>query len=182
HHLLLDGWSFPLLLREFSEAYDAHWAKRAPVLPPARPYSCYLAWLRQRDLAREEVFWRGELRGFATPTPLNIGRPDTEGSDYATAQVLLSAEETGRLRAASRNLGVTLNTLVQGAYAIVVSRYSGLNDVVFGISVAGRPADLPGVETIVGLFTNTLPLRVFVPAGMEVDSWLRELQERQLTL
>jgi surfactin family lipopeptide synthetase C len=182
HHLLLDGWSFPLLLREFSEAYDAHCAKRAPVLPPARPYSCYLAWLRQRDLARAEVFWRQELRGFATPTPLNIGRPHGEGSDYATAQVLLSAEETERLRAASRNLSVTLNTLVQGAYAIVLSRYSGLYDVVFGISVAGRPANLPGVETIVGLFTNTLPLRVFLPAETEVASWLRGLQERQLTL
>jgi amino acid adenylation domain-containing protein/non-ribosomal peptide synthase protein (TIGR01720 family) len=182
HHLLLDGWSFPLLLREFSEAYDAHCARRAPVLPPARPYSCYLAWLRQRDLARAEVFWREELRGFATPTPLNFRRPDREGSDYATAQVLLSTEQTERLRAASRKLNVTLNTLVQGAYAIVLSRYSGLDDVVFGISVAGRPADLPGVETIVGLFTNTLPLRVFVPAEAEVASWLRSLQERQLTL
>jgi amino acid adenylation domain-containing protein/non-ribosomal peptide synthase protein (TIGR01720 family) len=182
HHLLLDGWSFPVLLREFSEAYDALCAGRAPALPPARPYSSYLAWLQRRDPERAEVFWREELRGFAAPTPLSVTRPGRGGSDYDTAQLLLSAEETERLRVTCRNLSVTLNTLLQGAYAIVLNRYSGVNDVVFGISVSGRPADLPGVETIVGLFTNTLPLRVSVPAEAEVAPWLRALQERLLTL
>src|SRR5271166_2802 len=182
HHLLLDGWSFPLLLREFSEAYDSFCANRTPALRPARPYSSYLAWLRRRDATRAEIFWREGLRGFIAPTPLSIVRPRRGGGDYAVAEVLLSQEETQRLRAAARELRVTLNTLLQGAYAVLLNRYSGVDDVVFGISVAGRPPDLPGVETIVGLFTNTLPLRVSVPAEAKVAPWLRGLQERQLAL
>ena len=182
HHLLLDGWSFPLLLREFSEAYDSFCASRTPVLRPARPYSSYLAWLRQLDAKRAEVFWREELRGFTAQTQLSVARPGRRGGDYATEEAFLSQEETQRLRSASREMRVTLNTLLQGAYAVLLNRYSGVDDVVFGISVAGRPADLPGVETIVGLFTNTLPFRASVRAEAEVAGWLRGLHERQLAL
>jgi len=182
HHLLLDGWSFPLLLREFGVAYGAFSAGSVPALPPARPFGSYLQWLQKRDAAPDENFWREQLRGFAVPTPLTIDRPGKVGSDFEVIDFALDETDTARLQQIARDLQVTLNTLSQGAYALMLSRYASTDDVVFGVTVSGRPADLPGVENIVGLFVNTLPLRVPVPDDAEAGPWLQALQERQLAL
>ena len=182
HHLLLDGWSFPLLLREFGLAYGAFSTGVTPALPPARPFGAYLQWLQQRDGSQDERFWREQLRGFAVPTPLTVDRPGRGGSDYEVIDFAIDEADTARLQQIAREHQVTMNTLSQGAYALVLARYARTDDVVFGVTVSGRPAELPGVENIVGLFINTLPLRVAVPDNAEAGPWLRALQERQLAL
>jgi len=182
HHLLLDGWSFPLLLREFGLAYAAFSTGKAPELPPARPFGSYLQWLQKRDASRDEQFWRAQLQGFSVPTPLTVDHPAQGAADYEVIDFALDEAVTARLQQAARDHQVTLSTVCQGAYALVLSRYATTEDVVFGITVSGRPPELPGVENIVGLFINTLPLRITLSDTDEAGPWLRALQEKQLAL
>ena len=179
-HALLDRWSRFLILEE-AMANDERLSRgeRAP-LEPARPYGSYIAWLREQDPGAAETFWRKTLRGFEKPTILEVGsggeaRPP-EG--FVEQRTVLGEEATARVSAFGRSHGLTLNTLVQGAWSILVSRYSGETDVLTGATVAGRPPDLPDVESIVGLFINTLPVRVAVSPGDRLVPWLRNLQER----
>ncbi|HKV06574.1 MAG TPA: amino acid adenylation domain-containing protein [Thermoanaerobaculia bacterium] len=182
HHILLDGWSVPLLLRELSALY----ASGDPAaLPPVRPYRDYIAWLQRQDRTRAEAFWRQTLAGFSTPTPLGIDRPvpaGAGGTDFAEETSSLPADATAALQAFAARQKVTLNTICLGAWALLLARYSGEEDVVFGAVVSGRPAELPEVESILGLFINTLPVRVRVPETEPAAAWLRSLQARQLEL
>ncbi|HEX5758391.1 MAG TPA: condensation domain-containing protein, partial [Thermoanaerobaculia bacterium] len=180
HHLILDGWSVSLVLGEVAAAYESLSRCCEPDLVPARPYRDYIVWLRRQDLALAEEHWRRVLRGFTSPTPLP---PDPDPAQLpdgrpraAAQQVRLSAAATTALTAAGRRAGVTLNTLVQGAWAVLLSRYSGQSDVVFGAAVLGRPADLPGANSIVGLFINTLLVRVDAATDAAVGAWLQQLQ------
>ena len=187
HHILLDGWSFPLLLREFGDAYRAYCEGAIPRFAPVRPYSTYVAWLKAQDAAAAESFWRNEMRGFTEPTPLPLehargDRPHHAADGHRDATNVLSAADTDLLQASARESGVTLNTFVQGAWALVLSRYSGSADIVFGATVAGRPPELADVENIVGLFINTVPLRVQVPADARATAWLAALQDHQLAV
>ncbi len=181
--LLLDGWSNPLILREVFAYYEAYRAGRTPQLPAPRPYQDYIRWLQRQDMGRAEAFWRGVLAGFRAPTPLGVDRasapPGEDAEGFEEQRMMLSAETTAALQALARKHGLTLNTLAQGAWALLLGRYSGEEDVLFGGVVSGRPAELAGSETMVGLFINTLPVRVRVPAAARVLPWLRELQEAQ---
>ena len=183
HHLLLDGWSVSLLLNEVLAFYEAYCRGRELRLERPRPYRDYIAWLQQQDLAQAEGFWREALRGITAPTPLGVGR-DVGGREraprYAEQRLELSAAVTGGLRALAREHRLTLNALVQGAWALLLSRYSGEEKVVFGATVSGRPAGLVGVEAMVGLFINTLPVRVRVPRHAFLLPWLQQLQGRQV--
>jgi hypothetical protein len=185
HHVLVDGWSLPILVREVFGIYQGLREGRPPALPPAPPYKAFISWLQKRDNARAEAYWRKELEGFTSPTRLGIDRVSfstLRNRKWQSPQdqvVRLSAGETASLQAWCRAHRLTLNTLVQGAWALLLCRYSGQDDVVFGNSVAGRPAELPDVERAVGLFINTLPQRVKVRREDTVLPWLRALQERQ---
>ncbi|HKV12821.1 MAG TPA: condensation domain-containing protein, partial [Thermoanaerobaculia bacterium] len=182
HHLLMDGWSLPLLVQELGALYTALGEGREPALPPAWPFSDYIAWLRRQDPSRLEPFWREELAGFTAPTPLSIIHPakTEEDSGYAEHGLRISRELTGELKALAARHKLTLQTLTLGAWALLLSRYSGEEDVVFGSVVSGRPAALPGVETMVGIFINTLPVRARVNGAEPLAPWLERLQERQL--
>jgi amino acid adenylation domain-containing protein/non-ribosomal peptide synthase protein (TIGR01720 family) len=205
HHLLLDGWSISPLLHEVLTLYDAirrpatdsataspayagyerRRRKTGPLgqraqLPPARPYRDYIAWLQQQDTTAAETFWRAYLAG-ATPTRLRAARP-RQAQGYHEQQRKLDGAATAGLRALAQQAQVTLNTLVQGAKALLLSRLSDRDEVIFGVTVAGRPAALADVETIVGPFINTLPLRVAVPTNARLLPWLRGIQERQAEL
>ncbi len=180
HHVLLDGWSVPLVMGEVFAAYAALLAGREPDLPPARPFAEYVAWLAGRDAAAEEAFWREELRGIGAPTRLGIERDaGAERGPQDLCELVLPADATDALRSLARRHRLTLSTLVQGAWALLLSRYSGEEDVVFGATMSGRGAGLPGMESRVGLFINTLPVRVRVPVQAPLLAWLEELQERQ---
>ncbi|WP_437997980.1 amino acid adenylation domain-containing protein [Sorangium sp. So ce185] len=179
HHILTDGWCFSLLMMECLSYYTALREGRPLELPRLRPYRDYIAWLGRQDLSAAERFWRGELRGFTAPTPLGVeraipGHPE-QPAGMGDAVIELDSAATEALMGLAQQHGLTLNTLVQGAWALLLSRYSGHRDVVFGVTVAGRPADLPDVETIVGLFINSLPLRVMVAPEQPLLAWLKDL-------
>ncbi len=185
HHILLDGWSSNLVSRDVNLFYGALSRGDDLRLPNPRPYRDYIAWYQQQDLASAEKYWREALKGFTTATPLipdNVPAPTQELQKraYTACHFTLSTDEMGRLQDAARKHRLTLNTLVQGAWALVLSRYSGQQDVVFGATVSGRPPELEGVEEMVGLFINTLPVRVRVAPEMPVADWLWQLQKEQL--
>jgi len=181
HHLLLDGWSAPLLLKEVFQDYQA--LRSGPVFEPprTRPYRDYIVWLQQQDKTKAEAFWRRRLAGFEAPTSLRLANPDPNRTGYGNQQLRLTAATTDRLTQLARQNEITLNTVVQGAWSILLHRYSGDRDILFGVTVSGRPADLDGVESMVGNFINTLPLRVAVEQDRLVP-WLKRLQAQQLEL
>ncbi|MGH3884232.1 MAG: condensation domain-containing protein, partial [Pseudonocardiaceae bacterium] len=182
HHVVLDGWSLAQVFTEVREQYAAIVDGRAPELVTRRPFRDYLQWLGERDESQAEEHWRGVLSGFSAPTGLPFDRQPLEAHRAESAEsvrVEFSAEESARLQSVAKRAGLTLNTLVQGAWALLLSRYSGERDVVFGTIVSGRPAELVGVESMVGMFINTVPTRVQVDDGQDVLSWLRELQAQQ---
>jgi amino acid adenylation domain-containing protein len=186
HHLLIDGWCMPLLLREVLTSYESFTQGQTPRLPPSPPFRDYIAWLQEQDAADAEAFWRRSLAGFTAATPLVVDRSGAERTgapgDYAQRERGLSADVTAALQSLARQNQLTLSTLVQGAWALLLSRYSSEEDVVFGVTVSGRPADLPGAEQMIGLFINTLPVRVAMPPDMQLGPWLRELQAQQAEL
>ncbi|MEL6381658.1 MAG: amino acid adenylation domain-containing protein [Cyanobacteria bacterium J06626_18] len=192
HHLLLDGWSVPLLLQELLVGYRAYAQGQIPgqllLLPKPKLYRNYIAWLKQQDLQAAIQFWQQRLQGMTAPTPLGIDRPRSikgtferqASPQHKMQERSLSPQLTTQLRSHAQTHRLTLNTLVQGAWAIVLGRYSGESEVLFGATCAGRPPTLQGAETMVGLFINTLPLRVDVTADQTVDTWLQHLQTQQL--
>jgi amino acid adenylation domain-containing protein/non-ribosomal peptide synthase protein (TIGR01720 family) len=183
HHILFDGWSLSLLESEVFSLYNAFSTGIDPSLPEPRPFRDYITWLRQQDSNAEE-FWRTALEGFHIPTNLRAERAQKQEPDQKVVtgnlRALLSAEETAALRLLSSEYGVTLNTITQGAWALLLSRYSGESDVLFGATVSGRPAELAGVESMIGLFINTLPVRVRLSPDASVGAWLKQLQRDQL--
>ncbi|HEY0514544.1 MAG TPA: amino acid adenylation domain-containing protein [Thermoanaerobaculia bacterium] len=189
HHILFDGWCFSLLLSEVFALYDAAVSGREAFLPPPRPYRDYIAWLSRRDAEEAARYWRQRLHGFTVPTPLPFDRAESlnrtlggRPEDYFERTLLLPASWTVELEALAQRLRVTLNVLVQGAWALLLSRYADLPEVLFGAVVSGRPAELPGVETMVGLFINAVPVRVEVPEAEALSAWLPRLQEDQFEL
>ena len=185
HHILLDGWSFPLLLNEAFSYYEGYRQGLDLRLPTRRPFRDYIGWLQQQDLAGAERFWREHLKGFTVPTPLpmqNATSADIEQNLFATDQLELSEESTQGLQLLGRRHKLTLNTIVQGAWALLLARYSGERDVLFGATVSGRPTELTGVETMLGLFINTLPVRVQIEEESGVAEWLTRLQQQQVEM
>ncbi|HEV2146645.1 MAG TPA: amino acid adenylation domain-containing protein, partial [Longimicrobiaceae bacterium] len=184
HHLVLDGWSLSLLFRDVLTIYGADTRGERAELKVAGRFRDYLAWLQRQDLARAEDFWRAHLAGFTSPTPLPLrhAAPGAGVERAGEAWLRLPPERTRALREQAWKREVTLSTLVQGAWGLLLSRYAGEEDVLFGATVAGRPAELPGVEEMVGLFINTLPVRVWAGGadGVTLGGWLRTLQEEQL--
>jgi amino acid adenylation domain-containing protein len=184
HHILLDGWSHRIVMEELWVIYESYCAGGdGAQLAPVRPYAEFVTWLQQQDMAKAERFWRGVLNGVDTPTRLSIERPINTDSSVAVEQadqtLRLSRRCTAQLQSIAREQRLTMNTIVQGAWANLLSRYSNNGDVVFGVVVSGRPPELDGVESMVGLFINTLPLRAHVPPNQLLLPWLRDLQTQQ---
>ncbi|MGH8490382.1 MAG: non-ribosomal peptide synthetase, partial [Gammaproteobacteria bacterium] len=182
HHLLLDGWSLPLVLKEILACYEDYCGDRELRLASPRPYRDYILWLRRQDLAQAEGFWRQALRGITAPTSLPMARSAEARREprYEQQELRVSAAVTAQLQTLAREYRLTLNTLVQGAWAVLLSRYSGEEEVLFGATVSGRPAELGGVEAMVGLFINTLPVRVALPPEAPLLPWLEQLQGQQV--
>ena len=180
HMLLLDGWSVAKLTAELFLCYEAFRQDREPGLGAPPPFRSYIAWLLRQDRAVAEGFWRRELAGFTAPTPLPGDRGAQDAPDPVRHTIPLSEETTAALQALARGAQVTLGTLIQAGWALLLARTTGERDLVFGVTVSGRPPDLPGVESMVGLFINTVPLRAKVAAEIPLFDWLRDLQQRQV--
>ncbi len=178
HHLLLDGWSAPLLIKEFLGFYEAFDKGRDLQPERSRPYRDYIEWLDRQDLSAAEAFWRRFLKGFTSPTPLGTNHP-APGSGYAEQEVWLDEAMTASLHSFARKHKLTLNTISQAVWSLTLSHNSGGKDVVFGATVSGRPVGLPGAEAMIGLFINTLPVRARIGPDAPLTHWLRELQNQQ---
>jgi amino acid adenylation domain-containing protein len=179
HHGILDGWSVGLVLKDLWTVYHGQPLGQSP-----RPYADYIAWLGQQDQAAAQQFWQHYLKEFTDPTLLASilsCRPPSPAPTPAwhSQQITLPASTTQALRAIAQQSQITLNTVLQGAWAILMARYCDTPDIVFGATTAGRPTHLPGADQMVGLFINTLPVRVRVPAAIPVSQWLQQFQAQQ---
>ncbi|MEO1764739.1 MAG: condensation domain-containing protein, partial [Cyanobacteria bacterium J06629_18] len=182
HHLIIDGWSAGLVLKEVFQLYQGfHKGVDLPIYNN-RPYAEYIAWLGQQDLSAAETFWKTKLKGFTTPNILQVKQSSSNSTkpNWTQKEISLPATITNQLKTLAKNHQFTLNTLIQGAFAILLSRYCNQDDIVFGATSSGRPATLTGSESMVGLFINTLPVRVQVDPQASLITWLQELQNQQV--
>ncbi|WP_405858833.1 amino acid adenylation domain-containing protein [Streptomyces sp. NBC_00090] len=180
HHILWDGWSVPVLVEELFTLY----AERAgdSTLPPPPPLRAYLSWLAGRDRAAAESAWRAALAGPAEPTLVAPEAAEEEPQPQESVRTELPTELTARLGAALRGAGLTLSTAVQAAWALVLARHTGRDDVLFGSTVSGRPPEVPGIERMVGNLINTVPVRVRLDPREPLGGLLARIQEEQTAL
>ncbi|HEY0737737.1 MAG TPA: amino acid adenylation domain-containing protein, partial [Herpetosiphonaceae bacterium] len=177
HHLLLDGWSLPLVFNEVVRCYEQLVQGQEPQLAQRRPFRDYIAWLQRQDLARAEAFWRQTLSGMSAPTPLSVDqRIAGDAIGHGRFELRFSDAMTAAFQAFVHQHQLTLNTLVQGAWALLLSRYSSQQDILYGVTVSGRPPELEGVEQMIGIFINTLPMRALVDPHAALLPWLKQMQ------
>ncbi len=184
YHGLVDGWSGSLVFNDVFSYYEASIRGVEISLPPAPSFRSYIDWVRKQDLDKAREYWQGALRGFKAATPIELVRArETSISDetrsYRELEFSLDAETTAKLVRLSRQQQLTLNTICQGAWAMLLNRYSGEQDVVFGVAVSGRPPMLENVETMIGMLINTLPARIQVTPEAMLIPWLKDIQSAQ---
>ncbi|MEU7133045.1 amino acid adenylation domain-containing protein [Streptomyces sp. NPDC046261] len=180
HHLLLDGWSMPLVMQELFTLYGSRGDTRA--LPAAVPYEDYFRWLTAQDDDAAKEAWRTALSGLDEPTRL---APQADGHASVTPHHRIERvprELTDAVTRQARRHGITLNTVVQATWGLLLARLTGREDVVFGTTVAGRSPEVPGIETMVGLFINTLPVRVRLEPSEPLLALAARLQQEQAEL
>lgn len=181
HHIILDGWSMSLLRREVSQSYTRLVHGRGDDLPLAPQFDEYVQWLEKQDTSSAADFWRRQLEGFVAPNRLAIDVKTNDapraGELFAETTVSLPVELTKAIKASARSRHVTISTMLQGAWAILLSRYCASDDVLFGMTISGRPYDLPQVESQVGLLINTLPVRVQFSEDESISDFLKRIQD-----
>ncbi|KAB8314800.1 amino acid adenylation domain-containing protein [Tolypothrix campylonemoides VB511288] len=186
HHILMDGWCLPIIFKDVLSFYEAEVKGETCHLPTPRPYHDYIAWLNSQDKEAAAEFWRQTLQGFSAPTPLVVDKTQYQNhqqdSNYFELELRLSAEVSRGLQSVAQQYHLTLSTIVQAAWALLLSRYSGEKDIVFGVTVSGRSGSLSEVENMVGLFINTLPLRLIISSQEQLIPWLQQIQQFMLEL
>ena len=182
HHALLDGRSHYLVLREVFTLYEAYRSGHNVELKDPRPYRDYIQWLGQRDGSRDKQFWRQRLEGFCTPSPLVFDGAPVEAcpSHHGLPEIRLDKDITFALRSLAKRHELTLNTLVQGTWALLLSHYSGAGDVIFGATRACRRSTFADAGEMIGMFINTLPVRARVDQGMFLIQWLKSLRQQNI--
>jgi non-ribosomal peptide synthetase component F len=170
-------------LKEFFDLYFAYCDGCEVRLEKSHLYRDYIAWLQEQDVKKAENFWRQALAGFTRPTLLSSYDPGesiiNSGERYGLGQIRVDSITYEALLSFAHSNQLTLNTLTQGAWALVLSHYSGAQDVCFGVVTSGRPADLPGVDSMKGLFISNLPARVQLAQNDRLVPWLKKLQDQQ---
>ena len=180
HHALLDGWSQSMVLRQVFAAYSALAGGAVPELEQSPSYRNYVDWLAVQDFNEAERFWKESLKGFTAPTSLAIDRAAVGARSgvvtHEESELQLLDVSTAELQAFARKHRLTMFTLVEGVWALLLARYSGTDDVTFGSTVSLRPHELPGIESAAGLFISTIPARVRLRSETDLISWLKQLQ------
>lgn len=178
HHIILDGWSIRQLLDEVLQLYRRSAGYVAASLAPARPYGDYIGWLKTRDRPGSLRFWQERLAGFEGATRLLSAQSTTSfaPTSFERQRLELPASVHQAMLAYAARSGLTLNTLLQGALALLIASQTGSQDLVFGTTTAGRPATLDGATTMIGLFINTLPVRIRIEKAQPLSAWLTALQ------
>lgn len=185
HYLRLDGWSGNVFSRDFFALYQSLCQGEERQLERPRSYTDYIRWLKAQDQAEARAFWAERLDGFSVPTPLIGSAPlnsNGRGEGFAKQNTYLTPEVTQSLQAIVKRFHVTTNTVAQALWSLLLSRYTGREDVLFGIIVNGRPAGLMGVESMVGPFFNILPMRVGIRPDLPLPLWLKELRRQQVDM
>ena len=182
-HIILDGWSRGLILQEVFACYEAFCQKQEPLLPHPRPYRDYIAWLQQQDLSRAMRFWQTTLRDVTTPTRISTMQDldqSAQEAHHSQQQLQLSKTTTIRLQRLAQSYQITLNSLMQGIWTVLLNQYSGSEKVIFGATVSGRPEGVVDTDTMIGMFLNILPVAVRVDQNALLRDWLQALQAQQL--
>jgi amino acid adenylation domain-containing protein/thioester reductase-like protein/non-ribosomal peptide synthase protein (TIGR01720 family) len=178
HHLLVDGWSIPIILKDVITAYDSLINNEALKLKIRRPYKDYILWLLSQNQSHAIGYWQQSLLG-AIPTLLGE-KPIAEIDEYGELILTLNDEETRQLNRYARSLEVTSNTLLQGIWCLLLSKYKNQEDLLLGVTVSGRNIELSGVEDMVGLFINTLPIRIQLKPAETIKYLLKRLQTQMI--
>lgn len=183
-HLILDGWSMRMILDEVRHYYHAAVRGTTHELPVAPPYADFISWLAAQRKDESRRYWSDLMEGFSRPVRLKDsaapgGAPGQQGR---VQRALVDPEVAARLQSMSAEYRLTLNTLLLGAWSLVLARYGRNKDVVFGTTVSGRSVELAGIEQMVGLLINTLPMRVGVDSAASLVDWLKGIQTRQLEM
>jgi amino acid adenylation domain-containing protein/thioester reductase-like protein len=179
HHILIDGWCMPLVLKDLFDTYMALMTGQAPPRPLRRAYKDYISWLSDQDQDKARNFWKGMLNGFETPNilPYDYRRGEIDETGSSAVRLSLPFDISEKLKELARKERITMSTLLQAAWAIMLRCYSAQDDVVYGTTVSGRPADLKGSEDIIGLFINTLPVRVKFEGQSTLSGICRQIQD-----
>ncbi|PNQ83109.1 non-ribosomal peptide synthetase, partial [Paenibacillus sp. F4] len=182
HHILMDGWCMSFMIKEVFDTYFAFQEKRTLELPPVTSYSRYIEWLEAQDAAKASRYWSEYLAGYDQQTKLPQEKTQLKQGAFEAAEidVELSKELTGQIERVARQQQVTLNTFMQTVWGLVLQVYNNSEDVVFGSVVSGRPAEIPGIESMIGLFINTIPVRIQGKAEETVADILRKTQDQAL--
>ncbi|MCV6638056.1 amino acid adenylation domain-containing protein [Candidatus Albibeggiatoa sp. nov. NOAA] len=180
HHIILDGWSLPIILQEVLAVYQALNQGQTPQLPALRPFKDYIQWLQKRNNEQVQQYWTNALSGITAPTPLGINKPVQAATQYAEQCFDFSKELSTYMQQFVREQRITVNTLLQAAWALVLSNYSRNQDILFGGMVSGRPAELQQIEKMVGLFANTIPIRIQIDNQQTIQAWLAQLHAEQV--
>ena len=177
HHILLDGWCNPVLFNEVIQCYRAFSQGEIPQLASIIPYENYIGWLYNRDEKSAVVFWQSQLSGFDTPTRLNLSTPDKSSfkEGYGEVNYSASVNISDAIIKLAKDNQCTMNVVLQLAWSYVLHRYSGESDVLFGATVSGRPADLSGIEKMIGLFINTIPVRIKFDGEQTISDLLHKI-------
>jgi amino acid adenylation domain-containing protein len=183
HHILLDGWSLPILSNELDIVYQDILAKRKPTLLPIVPYYNFIEWQQRQDLSSAREFWKKYLKGFSAPSDLTILHknntdPQPKASETSvTEQLILSATISEKIRLFCKQEQLTTNTIFQGLWGLLISRYSQNNDVTFGVTLTERTPTIAGSDKIIGLLINTLPLRIELRGDISVRDYFAQVQQ-----
>lgn len=181
HFINMDGWSVALVLSEFVQLYEAVCQNQEISLTPGSSFRDYITWLQQQDFGKAEAFWQQKLKGLKAPTPLTnlyVNQSSSREQKYDYQRSFLSETTTTALKSLAGKYQLTLNTLIQATWALLLSRYTGKQKVVYGYTTAGRPVDLVGVESMVGMTINSLPVWVEIDEQQQLLAWSQQLQKQ----
>jgi amino acid adenylation domain-containing protein len=176
HHLLFDGWSTPIVFKDFLDNYDALINDKKVQIIPTRSYRDFIAYLKKQDKNKQKDFWEKYLKSFESPTKIPYSKFGVEKKGYNKERRIFTEEISKKIHSFTKEKNITLNTLIQSAWAMVLSKYNSEEDILFGVTVSGRSADLEGIQNIVGLFINTIPLRIKLDNKKKTIDWLNENQ------
>lgn len=187
HHLILDGWSEPLVMADVFRAYDALSAGAKADAREIPSYRRFVSWVESQDSSRDEAFWRQQLAGYTNPVKIKdpspaVMPPSSSEVSHGSESVVFSDDEGGALDAVSRRHGITFATLIHGAWALLLHEASMSRDVLLGCVASGRQCEVQGIEQVRGLVVTTQPLRSQWTTETSVSSWLRLLQVRMAEL
>ena len=182
HHIIMDGWCLGIIVQDFKNIYKAFRRGAAIELPPVVPYARYIEWLGHRDRDASLSYWKNYLNSYPEPATLPGAAPadalsgSRPSGSYGSEEIVIDAAKTKLLNGVCRDHAVTLNTVLQTAWGILLSKYNNTSDVLFGSVVSGRPAGVQGIENMIGLFINTIPVRVQYDKDDSIATLLQKMQ------